>query len=136
MRVRTWQSNLQALIAERDRASFAWGKNDCGLFAADAVLAITGNDPAADLRGTYDTEQQANALLEDGIIVVGDARFGERIRPSLAQVGDIGLVDTPNGFAFAVCGGSQWLAPARDGRGLARLPFAAAHLAWRGECRV
>jgi hypothetical protein len=135
MRLRTWQSNLQALVAERENAPFAWGKNDCGLFAADAVLAVTGSDPAADLRGTYDTEQEAQALIADGMIALGDRRFGDRIRTTLAQVGDIGLVGTPDGPAFAVWGGSQWLAPARGG-GLGRLPFDAAHVAWRGECRA
>jgi hypothetical protein len=133
-RLRTWQSNLQAVIAERESMPFAWGKNDCGLFAADAVLAMTGNDPAADLRGTYSSEEQANALISDGMVSVADKRFGARIRTNLAQVGDIGLVDTPSGPALAVWGGSQWLAPSRDG-GLGRLPFDAAHLAWRGECR-
>lgn len=32
---------------------FRWGQTDCALWCGAAVLAATGYDPAADLRGTY-----------------------------------------------------------------------------------
>lgn len=32
-----------------------WGQTDCALWPASLVAEITGRDPAADLRGTYDT---------------------------------------------------------------------------------
>lgn len=34
----------------RRSVPFAWGSNDCRLFAADAVQAMTGVDHAAELR--------------------------------------------------------------------------------------
>ena len=48
MRTPYWRSALAAYIAETMRKPFAWGLHDCALFAAGAVEAMTGNDPAAD----------------------------------------------------------------------------------------
>ena len=54
-----WRQQLDALIASRMAAPFAWGAHDCCLFAADAVLAQTGEDPAAEFRGTYASAAEA-----------------------------------------------------------------------------
>ena len=54
-----------ALIAERRLMPFARGTNDCCMFAADAVLAMTGRDLAADWRGTYSDDR--GALHVDGL---------------------------------------------------------------------
>jgi len=133
MRLRDWQSRLQALIAERESMPLAWGTNDCCIFACDAVLAMTGEDPAAGLREHRNEVEAAELLtVHGGVMQLADARLGERIRPALAQVGDVGLVDTPLGPGLAVWGGSQWLGPGANG--LVRLPFEAARVAWRGEC--
>lgn len=42
---------------------FAWGTNDCAIFAADAVKAITGADIAEDFRGQYHDEAGAFELI-------------------------------------------------------------------------
>lgn len=55
-RLSTWEAGLSAYITSvRDR-TFAYGEWDCGLFAAGAVVAMTGEDPAAPFRGQYSTE--------------------------------------------------------------------------------
>jgi len=41
---------------------FVWGECDCCLFAADWVLARTGQDPAAGWRGRYDTKARASQI--------------------------------------------------------------------------
>jgi len=135
MRHRDWQSRLQAFVAGREAEPFAWGTNDCCIFACDAVLAMTGDDPAHGLR-EHRSEAEAALTLSahGGVMQLASDRLGERIRTSLAQVGDVGLIDSPRGPALAVFGGSQWLAPSDSG--LARYPFDAARLAWRGECRT
>lgn len=63
-------SALQGYIARTRGARFAWGVNDCALWCAGAVEACTGVDPAADLRGQYESrwesrriEMQAGGLL-------------------------------------------------------------------------
>lgn len=46
---------LSDFIAKTHAEPFAWGRNDCALWCASAVEHETGIDPAADLRGTYET---------------------------------------------------------------------------------
>jgi hypothetical protein len=117
------------------REPFAWGINDCCIFAADGVIAVSGNDPASDLRGTYSSAIAAARVLKDigGIEGAGD-RTGERIPPLNAQVGDVGLItaaDPTGAFAeaLAVCTGELWVAPSE--RGLHAHQLTAARLAWR-----
>jgi len=52
-----------------------WGTNDCALFAANAILAITGTDIASDFRGKYSDEAGAFALIKSvtGGTTVADA---------------------------------------------------------------
>lgn len=125
-----WRRQLDALIESRLHEPFAWGSNDCCLWAADCVLAMTGHDHAADLRGTYDSAAGALRVLAaaGGIETVG-ARAGAAIAPLMAAMGDIGLVDQGGRDALAVCCGPLWLAPAGDG--LAAMPLSAARTAWR-----
>lgn len=91
------------LIA-RAKAAFAWGVNDCALFAADGILAMTGVDIAADFRGEYSDEAGAFAAIQRiaGGATVGDAAaycaakhgLAELAHPLKAQRGD--LVVFPN----------------------------------------
>lgn len=55
-RVEDWPERLAAFIEQRRKMPFAWGSNDCALFAADAVCAITGVDLGEPFRGRYDDE--------------------------------------------------------------------------------
>jgi hypothetical protein len=52
----------QFLIANA-KTPFAWGTNDCCMFAANAILANTGIDIATDFRGKYSDEASAFALI-------------------------------------------------------------------------
>lgn len=61
--------NNQALgryIESCSRRAFGWGTWDCCLFAADAVKAMTGRDPASRLRATYCNEAEALAIITAG----------------------------------------------------------------------
>ena len=131
MRLRDWQSRLDATIAAHRAMPFAWGAHDCALFAADCVQAVTGTDPAADLRGKYRTEAGAARHIKrlGGMEAIADARLGARVPVLMAQVGDVALIgaDAPH---FAVCAGQHWLAAALDG-GLAVLPLRDARICWR-----
>jgi hypothetical protein len=101
---RAFHDFLQA----RAKLPFAWGTNDCALFAADAVLAITGTDIAADFRGKYTDEASAFALIKtvtargtDPATAVGDAAewcanhagLIERVYPLMAQRGDLVVME-------------------------------------------
>lgn len=122
---------LDALIAARARAPFAWGAFDCVLFAADAVLVQSGRDLAAAYRGTYSTAAGAAALLRRlGGLRTLAAQAGPEIPPALARRGDVGLLRHAGRELLGVCAGELWLSPAQ-GTGLAAQPLTAALAAWR-----
>ena len=54
---------LQAFLLAKSGERFAYGTSDCGLLIADWWLWRHGIDPAADLRGTYETEQGCADLM-------------------------------------------------------------------------
>jgi hypothetical protein len=86
-------------LLSRASMPFGWGQNDCALFAADGILAITGVDIAVDFRGKYSDERSAFATIKflAGGKTVGDAaawcarKFGlvELQHPLMAQRGDL-----------------------------------------------
>lgn len=120
---------FDALVAQRLREPFAWGGNDCCLFAADDVLALTGVDHAAGWRGTYsDARSAARVLAELGGLQALAERAGPRVAPLGACVGDVGLVVHDGRELLAVCAGEVWLAPTAGG--LAALPLNEAVCAW------
>lgn len=129
-RYRDWQSRLAACLAERTLRAFEWGTHDCCLYVCDAVLAMTGRDPAANVRG-YSTEREAARIVKQlgGMRAIGAARFGAEIAPALAQIGDVGLIEIEARESLALCGGVHWLAPGLDQ--VEVLPFTAAVAAWR-----
>lgn len=46
------------------RKQFAWHNHDCIMATCDHVYRVTGVDPAAPWRGTYDDEEGAMAIYE------------------------------------------------------------------------
>lgn len=72
---------LRELVIERAAMPFAWGYRDCCLWAADAVLAVTGTDPVADIRGTYFSAKQAARVMRDhgGLETMLRDRLGDPI---------------------------------------------------------
>lgn len=130
-RLPDWQARLGAMVEARSGAAFAWGPNDCCSFAADAVIACTGNDPLRDERGAYADARAALERLETygGIEGLGDALFGTPCPPMTARVGDTGLAVIEGRPTLVVCNGATWLGPGPDG--LVALPIEAASRAWR-----
>lgn len=124
------QHALDGFLRSRLAVPFAWGSQDCCMFAADAVAVQTGRDPAADARRAYTTARTGAMLLQQlgGLEAVG-ARAGPAIGPLNAGAGDIGLVHYNDRRTLAVCMGPAWLAP--GARGLVVLPLDAAERAWR-----
>lgn len=130
-RLRDWQSRLAALLAASEARPFEWGQHDCGLFVADAVQAITGHDPGADLRGRYRCAAGAARLLKPlgGVPGLARSRFGDEIPPALAQPGDVGLMLDEGRPTLLLCLGGCWAGPGEQG--LARVPAARVAQAWR-----
>jgi hypothetical protein len=62
-RVQNWPAVLGDMIHLRMHAPFAWGSQDCCLFASDVIKSITGIDPAESLRGKYTTAAGAKRVI-------------------------------------------------------------------------
>jgi hypothetical protein len=129
-RLKTWPSRFAALVDEVRARPFAWGSHDCCLWAASAVLALTGNDPGADLRHTYFTGRAAaRILVHIGGLEGAGSRTGPSIELGMATVGDVGLVTWPDGTrSLAVRSMTTWMVAGEHG--LAHLPLEAASQAW------
>lgn len=130
-RLHDWQQRLHDCVAERMERPFAWGVQDCCLFAADCLHAVTGVDPAADLRGTYSDAQGAARVLGflGGVVDLAIRHCGPVIPTALAQPGDIGLTTQDGRQTLAVCTGMHWHVPAAAG--LVALDAAQVSRAWR-----
>lgn len=132
-----WPEHLSKLIAERLKEPFQWGVNDCALFAADAVQAMTGNDPAKKLRGKYKTARGAKrALKRIGVESVSDiprvfiSDIAEEIPLKMAGRGDIILTENDIGEPMlAICLGARCASPGPNG--LVFSPTLSAASAWR-----
>jgi hypothetical protein len=113
-RIIDWKQHLTTLINERRTAPFQWGTHDCALWAADCVLAITGEDFAKDARGTYESAIGAIKCLSkiyqaDNLKEVFSSRF-EEVHIALARPGDIVYrASNYEGFnvAIGVCYGAN-----------------------------
>lgn len=90
-----WRNALIAWLAQAARTPFEEGVNDCALFAAGAVLAMTGTDLAEGWRGRYrSTRGGLRALRRAGYADHVDlvARHFAEVPPSLAQAGDLAVL--------------------------------------------
>lgn len=116
-RLHDWQTRLHTLVMQRWGMAFGWGVNDCCLFAADAVQAVTGVDLAADLRGRYATAAEAARVLDElgGVLEIAAARLGPEVSPGMAQPGDVGATVQAGRDTLAVNAGGHWFAPAPIG---------------------
>lgn len=108
-----WPERWNAFVEERRNRPFQWGANDCGLFAADAVLAVTGTDIAKDWRG-YRTERGAlNRVKKVGgmrhFLTLPEKHIG------LAQRCDMVLVDLDGRETFGIVDIGRWFGPGEHG---------------------
>jgi hypothetical protein len=107
-----WPSRLAAALeAARDKP-FRWGEHDCGLFAGDCVLAMTGVDPVALYRGQYTDEDGARAtmlaLTGGGLRAVWNAALGQAMtNVRFAKRGDVVLVEVGDVEATGIVAGSR-----------------------------
>jgi hypothetical protein len=137
-RLPDWPLRLEAFVQQRAHQPFAWGAQDCALFAADAVQALTGVDVAPPALRQHRSARAALRSLQahGGLHGIAQAALGTPIAPALATVGDVLLVNS-NNLAFmhpgrpmlALCNGSTALAPGPQG--LVSVSLQRATHAWR-----
>jgi hypothetical protein len=110
MRVAIWEEALSDYISSKRDEPFQYGVNDCCMFAAGAVEAMTGVDPMEEFKGTYsDLRGSIKVLKEIGegdLETTLDNKF-EEVAISYAQRGDLAFFDESVGvimgsFAYFV----------------------------------
>lgn len=127
-RLPDWRPRLVAYLEGVRARPFAYGSHDCALFAAGAVEAMTGIDPAGDYRGRYDSLKAGLKLVRGTHLDVLRRDF-EAIPPAFAGVGDLALIGEVGFPAFGIFEGQHILVLREDGLGL--MSRAAATAAYR-----
>lgn len=132
MRKPDWKACLTVYVADQARRPFAPGVHDCALFAAGAVAAMTGSDPAHGWRGRYRTVQGGLRLLrKEGYAdqIAFAASLLPEIPVAFAAPGDLAVVAAPDGPALGVVQGEAVYVLTPGGLGL--LPLLGATRAFR-----
>lgn len=131
-RHRDWEPRLNDWIARAQTREFQWGRFDCLMFAAGAVRAATGFDPARGHRGKYRSAASAARYLRSighaDAAAMLSSLFAE-IPCAMARRGDMVSADGNTG----VCIGRDALFVTIEGSGpgLERVPFARWQRAWK-----
>lgn len=130
---------LHDFLLQRANQPFRWGRNDCSLFAADAIRSFTGVDLAADFRG-YTTKAEAMAMIQkvtgaDTIEAAAEycaKQHGlvEYQHPLQARRGDLVLVNDAGRRISAIVHLSGRHAVTVGARGLMRLSILNIARAW------
>ncbi|MEZ2132460.1 MULTISPECIES: hypothetical protein [unclassified Sinorhizobium] len=115
---------LTAFIATHNTRPWQPGNVDCCLFLADWALWLGHQDPAAHLRGTYDTEDGFRDIITSacGVVPVVDrcvANIGGQ-RVDNPTCGAVGVIGSPNNIYRqwgAIFDGRRWLVRFRDNIG-------------------
>nr|WP_255608071.1 hypothetical protein [Ancylobacter sp. Lp-2] len=121
-------ADLPAFLIHAQRQPFVLGQFDCSLVIADWWLANHGVDPAADIRGTYSSQAECNALLRQhgGLprLIARMARRVGAVRTADPQPGDFAIIRAPTLWAAAIrtptC---RWAVKEGDGLTAIRSPL-------------
>ena len=126
-RLEDWDKRLNDYL--RTVGPFSWGTNDCCLFAANGVQAMTGIDFAEPYRGYSTARGALEKLGADGIEGVASKAWGEPKHPAYAQRGDPVLISLDDGEkALGLCVGTKAASVGQGG--IVMLPMSRAVLAW------
>lgn len=134
-RLTDWPERLAAYLDEVRLLPFAWHSNDCCTFAANAVQAMTADDPMAPLRTRYINQAGAARLMAraGGLHPLVCQYLGAPMEHTLmlqrGDVAQIALDDAYGPAALGICTGAQIAAPGLHGMVL--LPITAATAAWK-----
>jgi hypothetical protein len=129
-RTSIWEHALADYLAGQREAIFKWGSNDCALFTAGAVAAMTGTDPLGSVRGKWRSQAGAGrAIRQAGFASIEDwvSSLFDPVEPVFVQRGDIVMIDG----ALGICIGKDAVFLAEEAPGLNRRPIAHCARAWR-----
>jgi hypothetical protein len=143
-RIEHWETRaFHNFLVDRAELDFKWGSNDCALFAADGILAITGVDIAAEFRGKYVDEAGALAAIRSiaGGTTIADAavycaRMHELVElehPLKAQRGDLVVFQNGENLIAGLVHLSGRHVVTVGPQGLYRFPITSIARAWHYE---
>lgn len=141
-RIEHWLTQgLGAYLHAHEQDKFVWGENDCSLFAANCVQALTGVDIASDFRGRYTDQTSAFALIKEitGGTSVADAAaycaekhgLTEWKFPLQAQRGDLVVVKNGENVIAGVVDSSGKFVAAMGDSTIVRIPLRQIQRAWK-----
>lgn len=115
-----WEVRLVDYLGQIARSPFAYGRNDCALFTAGAIRAMTGEDLARGYRGYRSLKAGHKLLRERGFDdhVALAASLLTEVPPSFAARGDVAVVDGDDGPALGVVQGEAVYVLRPSGLGL------------------
>lgn len=130
MRRHDWASSMHAAMADHQGRQFAWGINDCCLFVARTVDAMTGSTLAQQLAAAYSDEASALALIAShgGLAEAVSAFLGPPVAERATR-GDVALIEGGEGLAVGICIGSTVVAMGKTG--LMSVPRSAILKVWK-----
>lgn len=99
-------ARIDRFWAESEAREFEWGQCDCLTWIASFVEAITGQDPAAKFRGTYNTKWGARQVM---------IRSGGMVALVGSQMRDFPTGERSNGVAIIEESGTRTGAVLVDG---------------------
>ena len=124
MKKENWVSALEKEIVRYQTAPFKWGENDCLIFVADCIKAMTDFDFMEPWRGKYTNEDEAASLMIEhwnGKINRGWDPVASPIDNHKAQRGDFGTLQyTGKTYCGVVSLNARFLL-VRTEEGIARL---------------
>jgi len=112
---------LEAFFAEHGARAWQPGQVDCLLMLADYAVALGYPDPAAHLRGAYDSEDGFRSIIEQagGVVPlvagcagrIGAKRLQQPLRGAIGVIGSAGNVHRQFG---AIYDGERWIARLKE----------------------
>lgn len=87
---------IERAIEKSETSVACWGSDDCVLWCADILRDVLGFDPVPTIRGKYDDQAGAHAIIGKQGLAAGmryrARKFGwKRIDPERALPGDLGV---------------------------------------------
>jgi hypothetical protein len=105
MREEDWRRRLGEYVDGVRTTPYALGSQDCWLFVAGAVEAMTGRDHATPHRGKYKTARGALGVMKRAgaaNMAAFAGLFLEEQTPIYAQIGDVMAIPTDDAFGFSL----------------------------------
>lgn len=106
MRHEDWRRRLGDYVRAMRFVPYTFGSQDCWLFVAGAVKAMTGIDHAKVHRGRYKTARGALGIVRragaDNMAEFAGLFLDEIEAPVFAQIGDVMAIPTDDAFGFSL----------------------------------